>query len=495
MGRKFPRALGQWSTAGAVVVAGLLLRLYRLDNQSVWSDEAFSLSATRLPLPQMQEKIVEFSWNHPPLHYLLLHVWLRWFGFGPWQARLLSVLFGTLAVAMMYLLARYVFDRRTAVVAASLLAVSQLGVMYAQEARPYAQLLFFVLCSILLFVVALWERRTAAWWGFVVAATAMIYTHYYGGLVLAALLLYTWLCGRWRGLRIRWIVPGVVVAALPGMLWAGSGVIARGLHSNVGAAQPPWFAVYWWTPLASINDFNNGRFAGLHAPPPLWTFVAGALLFSVPGLLALRSLFPWAPSTQGSPSESERTLLLLILCALPLGLVWALGLLNVQYDVRYVLFCILPYYMLVARGLSGLRTAATRTGWTTLALAYGVCALRANYFVPYKENYRDALAYVADKYRAGDCCVFLPFERMPLEWAIYHGDAPPPRMATLETIASGEASCDRVWLITYRRVQWAIEQDEGGERSLQATHSRVSEREYFWVNVALYTERSRPSGS
>ncbi len=495
MGRKLRRALGQWAIPGAIVVAGLLLRLYHLDHQSVWSDEAFSLTATRLPLAQMQEKIVEFSWNHPPLHYLLLHVWLRWFGFGPWQARLLSVVFGTLAVAMLYLLVRYLFDRRTAVIAASLLVVSQLGVMYAQEARPYAQLLFLVPCTILLFLIALWERRSTAWWGFVLVATAMIYTHYYGVLVLAALFLYALACGYRRSLRAQWLLPAAVVAAVPGILWATSGVIGRGLHSHVVAAQPPWFAVYWWTPLASINDFNNGRFAGLHAPPPLWTFVAGGLLFSVPGLLALRPLLSRDAATATARTERERALLLLLLCALPLLLVWALGLLNVQYDVRYVLFCILPYYLLVARGLSRLRTPLARTLWATLALAYGLGALRANYFVPYKENYRDALAYLASAYRAGDCCVFLPFERMPLEWTVYQGDAPPPRMATLETIASGEASCDRVWLITYRRVQWAIQRDEDGERSLQATHSRVSEREYFWVNVALYTERSRAAGS
>ena len=307
-----------WAAPGALVAVGLLLRLYHLDAQSLWSDEALSLTAARLPLDQLLERIAK-SWNHPPLHYLLLHGWFRWFGFGVWQARSLSVLFGTLSIAMLYAVARHLFDRRTALASTALLAISQLGVMYAQEARSYAQLSFFVLCAVLLFLVAVRERRTAAWWGFVLAATAMIYTHYYGTMVVAALFVWALLSSHRRALRIAWLAPAAVVVALPGLWWwTRIGFVGRVLDSKAGEAQPYWFAVRWWTPLANINDFNNGRFAGLHAPPPLWTFIVGGLLFSVPGLLALRPLLSVPPAGTAAALARERTLLLFLLLALPL---------------------------------------------------------------------------------------------------------------------------------------------------------------------------------
>jgi hypothetical protein len=175
-------------------------------------------------------------------------------------------------------------------------------------------------------------------------------------------------------------------------------------------------------------------------------------------------------------------------------LVIALGVFNIQYDVRYVAFCAAPYYILVARGISTLKTPALRRLVAALVLAYSAYALRANYFIPYKENYRDALAYLAGGYREGDCCIFLPFNEVPLQWQIYDGDRPALKVTSVEAVASGEARCDRVWLTTYRRVDWAIQRDEDGERALAQTHSKVSEARYFWVNVGLYDAKQTSGG-
>src|SRR3990172_4214446 len=88
---------GRWGIPSAVVFLGLALRMYRIDHQSLWGDEAFSLTVSRLPLSDMTGKLVR-DFVHPPLHYYMLHAWFKWFGFGGFQARLLSAVFGTLAV-------------------------------------------------------------------------------------------------------------------------------------------------------------------------------------------------------------------------------------------------------------------------------------------------------------------------------------------------------------------------------------------------------------
>ena len=72
---------------------------------------------------------------HPPLHYYLLHEWFRWFGFGTLQGRLLSVVFGTLAIPADYGLAKLLFDLETARVSALLLAVSQLSIQNIRRKR------------------------------------------------------------------------------------------------------------------------------------------------------------------------------------------------------------------------------------------------------------------------------------------------------------------------------------------------------------------------
>ena len=136
----------RWVLPVVVVLLGLVLRIVYLMHESVSGDEAFSITLTRDPLGEMMRRLV-LDLVHPPLHYLALRGWLKVFGFGLFQARVLSVIFGTLAVVFLYLLAEYLFDRRTALLSALLMATSQLAIMFSQEARPYAQTHFLALLS------------------------------------------------------------------------------------------------------------------------------------------------------------------------------------------------------------------------------------------------------------------------------------------------------------------------------------------------------------
>jgi hypothetical protein len=184
--------------------------------------------------------------------------------------------------------------------------------------------------------------------------------------------------------------------------------------------------------------------------------------------------------------ERENLLLVGMLCFVPMLVIIGLGTFNIQFDVRYVAFCTAPYYILVALGISKLNPSVLRYGLITVVLIYSFYCLRANYFIPYKENYRDALAYLAHKYKQEDCSIFLPFQKVPLQWSIYHDSPPELSVTTLDSVTSGRAECQRVWLITYRRVGGAVRQSEEGKRVLATTHSKVEERHYFWVDLGLY---------
>ncbi len=59
----------------AGVAAALPLCVAALDARSLWFDEAFSVAIARLPVPQIWNLVARTD-AHPPLYYLLLHVWL-----------------------------------------------------------------------------------------------------------------------------------------------------------------------------------------------------------------------------------------------------------------------------------------------------------------------------------------------------------------------------------------------------------------------------------
>src|ERR1039458_3446606 len=89
------RRLSRTGVAAAVLALLLLsagLRLYRLQAQGGWGNEAFSMVTSRLSTQEMNTRLVK-DFIHPPLYQYALHWWFGIVGFGVFQARVLSVVF------------------------------------------------------------------------------------------------------------------------------------------------------------------------------------------------------------------------------------------------------------------------------------------------------------------------------------------------------------------------------------------------------------------
>ncbi len=134
--------LATWTAAA---VAGLTLvalgvRLYRLDGRSLWLDEILTSQPAHLGGPADVIFWSRVAINQMPFFYMF-----TWF-FGHWGdsgviLRLPPVIFGTLLVPALYLLARDLFGVRAGIVAALLGAVLPFAVWYSQEARNYSLLM------------------------------------------------------------------------------------------------------------------------------------------------------------------------------------------------------------------------------------------------------------------------------------------------------------------------------------------------------------------
>jgi len=483
------RRLALWLLL-AVTLIGLLLRVYRINDQSVRTDEVFSITVSRLPWGEMADRLIE-DFNHPPLHYYVMHGWFAAVGFGVFQSRMLSAVFGTLAIVMIFVLARYLFDTRTALLSAVLLAVSQLSVMYSQEARMYAQALLLAVCTVFSFVVAIRERRASAWWAFIVLGVLMTYTHYYSLLVVLSLLLYAATRHRRYPLPLSWWIGGGILAAVLYLPWLTTGVVQQAINSHqvTPAELPPWYLTRWSTPIAVVAAFNNSLMAGVLNSPPLWAVAAGALLFSLPAAWAARVLVN-TPADADDVTRRENIVLLLVLGILPVAITLIAGAFGVQFDVRYIAFCVVPYYVLVARGIATMRPATLQFVAVVLILLFSASALRANYYMPYKENYRDAFAYVANHRQPGDCWLFLPLEDEPARWGwrVYH-DEPELRFTPLAEAVAEPGRCPRLWVIEYRRRGWLSPRIVQGLRALETGHTRIDQQEYFWMHVGLFVPK------
>jgi hypothetical protein len=174
--------------AGLVVVAGVL-RLYRIEEKSIWLDESFSLWIARHSLWEGWRWLIEVD-QHPPLYYSLLHLWIELFGTLEGAVRTLSALASLLTIPVFYAACRRLLDGPTASIAAFILTVSPFHVQFAQETRMYA-LLTLEVAFVLFFLARLLTSRVAQgrdWVGLAVSQALVMLTHNTAAVFLPAAL-------------------------------------------------------------------------------------------------------------------------------------------------------------------------------------------------------------------------------------------------------------------------------------------------------------------
>lgn len=224
-----------------LILLGFAARVWQLGAQSLWLDEALSVTFASEPLSRLFHTLT-YRDLHPPLFYLVLHVWLNLAGRSEFAVRFVALFFGLPAVPATYDLGAALFgspserlgrpdDRvpesavassarvgpdsaavsgpsgtpalRPAVyrrawhtdpdvargaliglIGAFLVAFSPFLVYYSQEARMYSGLATFGLLS----TYALWKLLATGqrrWFiAYVACTTCLIYTQYFGGLVI-----------------------------------------------------------------------------------------------------------------------------------------------------------------------------------------------------------------------------------------------------------------------------------------------------------------------
>lgn len=143
-----------------ITLAGGFLRVMLLGTKGIWLDEAFSLWAAHQNVADMLGWIVKID-PHPPLYYLLLHFWMGINADTPYNARLLSALFGTATIPIIYLIGKRLSGAGVGLAAALFLALSPFNIYFGQETRMYTLLAFNAAVAIYALARLLTDARAA----------------------------------------------------------------------------------------------------------------------------------------------------------------------------------------------------------------------------------------------------------------------------------------------------------------------------------------------
>jgi 4-amino-4-deoxy-L-arabinose transferase-like glycosyltransferase len=396
-------------------------------------------------------------------------------------------------VAVLYLVARELVDRRTALTAALFLALMPVHVWYSQEVRWYAQWSLLTTISFWALLKAWKTDRTGWWLAYVGAATLNLYTFIITLHILVAQALTAWFLPdrgkRWafRGKALASLAV-VGVLALPAVMHALGMGGRSGSGGGVGTPRPTSLVFLPYTFFVFVAGFTVGpTVAELHDLP-----AAGTILREHPEVLLFLAAFVplfliglWALRTRGD----------LAAVLLPWGfgvpiLVFVSAVLSGQtYNVRYAYPAVPGAALLLSLGVESL--GRLRVPAMALVVILFGFSLSNYYLAPAydKEHMREAMTFVRER---GDMEDPVAIVGQGLAAAEYYG-----RNLAVERLRGcrGEARGDPrpaayrpedlrddpdVWLVVSR--DWDKEAVDC-RRALSATHDVVARRAFIGVEV------------
>ena len=150
---------------GLILLAAAFLRFNGLNEPGLWLDEVSYTLAAQSPIIEQitdpDEALGELS-SDPTLSAIPFSLSLM-LGRSNYLARFPAALFGLLSVAFIYRIGQALFGHMVGLVAALLLATSSFHILYSQEARNYAQFVFFSLGSFWFLFRAVSTNKVSAW--------------------------------------------------------------------------------------------------------------------------------------------------------------------------------------------------------------------------------------------------------------------------------------------------------------------------------------------
>ncbi len=163
--------------------------------------------------------------DKPIIYYWMQATAIKWFGLNEWSVHIGPALLGILGCVMTYIAGRLLFNRRTGILAAFILATSPLYSAMARYANFDLAVATFVNCALFCFIIAMkyapGKIRDRFLWAAYIFAGIAILTKGLIGIVFPALIIGVWiLClNRWYLLKQIHLILGLIIVFVISAPW------------------------------------------------------------------------------------------------------------------------------------------------------------------------------------------------------------------------------------------------------------------------------------
>jgi uncharacterized membrane protein len=487
---------GRYSMVWLILGFGAILRFATLGRQSLWLDEGMSYWLANRSWQSLLSFLPSYD-PHPPLHYLILQPMIA-LGGDEWLLRLPSALASVVSIGLILALGKELFDEKTALMAAFIIAISPFHLRFAQEARMYAVVVTLSLAAGLFAVRALRTNHWHDWFAF----------------------------GLFQGLALLADTAAIWFTLAVNTAW----LVSLKKHWNTQRFWP-WLAAQLFALLLFLPWFPNfmkqfsAGFAGW-IPPATLIILARTLtdfigsyeerstLESIIALVVL--LMPLAAAPQLiREASSKKIQYLFLVCwfVVPIGLAFLISQPYIRVPLlsllvgegrsvfltRNLILASIPLYLLLSRSIT-LSPRHVRFSAMIILVAMSGISYYTNIIIHSKEDYRTAAQLVRQQAATKDLILFAPpYLKIPFS---YYWDRSPFIEVSLATLTDGVInglnlqsdtgqvkelidSHQRVWLIInpdniYRK-------DTANLKQVLDTQGRLlQQQEAYGVSILLY---------
>lgn len=331
--------------SGMWVLLNLAMKAKFLGANDIALDEPFSIFHAQQSLGDLQE--IFKRENNPPLHFWVLHFWIKWFGLSPTSVRAPFMIFSSLAAGVTYWVGKRHFGQAAGIAAALMFTFSTQQVYFAHEARTYGLFILLTALSVGSYLRAASEPEAKSSWFWLTAWNILLlYTHFLALPLLAVQAAGIWLLFPNRKQSfLRWLISSAAVVAV----WFPQLILFFQRLNYVAAEKGTWVEKPKMAELyQQLAGFLNGG----------WGLIAAfALVVLVFGLMIYRKRFPKLDTHRAG------WLVTFVFLATYLGLFVQSQLFTGAFLDRYLVFLAIPFYWVLAGWL-----AKIGEGWAKWAV-------------------------------------------------------------------------------------------------------------------------------
>lgn len=385
-----------------LLLVGIALRLYKLEEYSFSSDEAIIAVNTSGTVIDSISRIKDFISNVPSAvalasYTFIVIIWRQIFGGNDFGLRLLAVVFGAGSIAAIYCLGKILFNSKKAgLFSAFLLTISPLHIYYSQELSAYSLITLLSILSVYFFIRALKEPRLVFWLGYVIFNALNVYIHFMTVfLLLAEISFFIIRRKNYRKEIRKWLASNFIVSAvvIPCLFIV--------IIASISSAMRMRYSQ--WVPKPGISSvfFTIKNFSiGYNVPKIVYLFATS--IFSA---LFFYGIF--------KTKDKEKLSLVLFCLIIPVLAVFLLSQFNMVYLDRFLIPSSVFYYLIIANGLVALN--GKRLAVVLLGISFLCVWALGNYYNNYlpvsfaqrggvfkKNDCRAAANFIINEFKPGD---------------------------------------------------------------------------------------------